>query len=142
MVDFRSPSFLFRCGHGGHVWNTCKKLPHQALLLVEMKGLRAGSLIPMSCCLLFCNVNGNYFVLTRNSTLMCIMASAATAITTSVFSMESTRGSMVVDAGMIRRALENAESQLSNAPRINPISHFLAFISCFEKLVISESWTF
>ena len=37
---------------------------------------------------------------------------------------------------MIRRALENIESQLSNAPRINLVSRFLAFIVSFEILVI------
>ena len=40
--------------------------------------------------------------------------------------------------GMIRRALENAESQLSNTPRIRSISHISASESLVEVIPISE----
>ena len=47
------------------------------------------------------------------------------------------RGSRVRYTGMIRRALQNIESQLSNAPRVRSKSQFPASISSIEVMPIS-----
>ena len=44
----------------------------------------------------------------------------------------------MVDAGMIRRALENTKSQNSTAPRINRMPYFLAFMLCDTENIQSS----